>query len=160
MFSILQSLCFSQGLSVIVHEFGHSAGLYHEQSRPDRDENVDIRWENIGAGGVGNSFRLFVLWCKLGKVVFNISIYFFYDSSWISFCNIQIKNCIRVVSPENLIFRRCLVGNSLCLQRELCSPSGIAGTDYSECVGSTFFTVDDLGFPYDTQSVMHYSRLQ
>ena len=35
------------GKASIMHEILHSAGLYHEQSRGDRDDFVEILWENI-----------------------------------------------------------------------------------------------------------------
>ncbi|XP_057295036.1 hatching enzyme 1.2-like [Hydractinia symbiolongicarpus] len=40
--------CWRKG--IVIHELAHALGVYHEQSRPDRDGHVEIQWQNIKQG--------------------------------------------------------------------------------------------------------------
>jgi astacin len=44
------SLADGCGFGAAVHEFGHAWGLWHEQSREDRDSFVTVNWQNITPG--------------------------------------------------------------------------------------------------------------
>lgn len=48
-----QDVSIGQGcanLNVVVHEIGHVIGFYHEQSRSDRDQYIEIVWGNVLPG--------------------------------------------------------------------------------------------------------------
>ena len=44
-----RSNCMHKGIAM--HEFMHTIGFYHEQSRSDRDEHIRILSENFEGGG-------------------------------------------------------------------------------------------------------------
>lgn len=44
------SLADGCGFGAAVHEFGHAWGLWHEQSREDRDSFITVNWQNITPG--------------------------------------------------------------------------------------------------------------
>lgn len=51
-----QTVSLDQYISVgsVIHEMGHTVGLYHEHSRQDRDQYVSIQWGNIQDGQAYN----------------------------------------------------------------------------------------------------------
>jgi len=51
----LASGCYPIG--TVMHEIGHSIGIYHEQSRPDRDTYVEILFQNVPSS-VRNNFNI------------------------------------------------------------------------------------------------------
>ncbi len=44
-----------QTLGIAAHEIGHAIGLWHENSRSDRDEHIIVHWDNIEDDSNGNS---------------------------------------------------------------------------------------------------------
>jgi len=38
----------------VIHEIGHAVGFEHEHTRPDRDQHIEIKWDNIAPGSEHN----------------------------------------------------------------------------------------------------------
>ena len=51
-----------------IHELGHIVGLWHEQSRSDRDTFLTVKWENVQAGKEHN-FKTYQQQGRLGQDV-------------------------------------------------------------------------------------------
>lgn len=67
-----QSISLDQYISVgsVIHEMGHTVGLYHEHSRKDRDQYLSIQWNNIQDGQAYN-FNIYSSGTDIGP--FNIN---------------------------------------------------------------------------------------
>ncbi|NIF04110.1 hypothetical protein F3J23_01545 [Chryseobacterium sp. Tr-659] len=67
-----QTVSLDQYISVgsVIHEMGHTVGLYHEHTRKDRDQYVMILWDNIQSGQAYN-FNIYNSGTDIGP--FNIN---------------------------------------------------------------------------------------
>ena len=43
-----------ESVGVVIHELMHVAGFWHEHTRADRDDYIEIKWDNIQSGMEGN----------------------------------------------------------------------------------------------------------
>lgn len=78
---------------VMEHELGHAIGFWHEQSRPDRDDYLEVLWNNIPSG-----FR--EAFAKYGKdKIDSLGVPFDYTSimqyPWNAFSTVYGKNTLR-----------------------------------------------------------------
>jgi hypothetical protein len=46
-------------LGTILHEMGHTVGLWHEQSRPDRNTYVSVNYDNLIKGSISNFNQIY-----------------------------------------------------------------------------------------------------
>jgi len=46
-------------VATILHEMGHTVGLWHEQSRPDRDTYVSVNYNNLIKGSISNFNQIY-----------------------------------------------------------------------------------------------------
>ena len=67
-----------------MHELGHVIGFYHEQNRPDRDEHVDIIYENIVPGAEGLFAKLEEHQVRTGGVGYDYNSIMHYDRNTFS----------------------------------------------------------------------------
>ena len=49
----------SCALGTILHEMGHTIGLWHEQSRPDRNTYVSVNYDNLIKGSISNFNQIY-----------------------------------------------------------------------------------------------------
>ncbi|CAH1245082.1 TLL1 [Branchiostoma lanceolatum] len=73
----------SNPVGVILHELGHVLGLYHEHSRPDRDDFVDILVNNVRPGEEYNFQKMSFGDINLYNIPYDyMSIMHYYNSEW------------------------------------------------------------------------------
>lgn len=73
--------CVSKG--IVIHEFMHALGFFHEQSRADRDDYVNIHWENIQGNMQYNFSKLGAVTTSFSQYDYNsIMHYEWYAFSW------------------------------------------------------------------------------
>ncbi|MBT2623108.1 M12 family metallopeptidase [Chryseobacterium sp. ISL-6] len=76
-----QNISLDQNISLgsVIHEMGHTVGLYHEHCRKDRDQYVGIQWNNIQNGQAYN-FDIYDSGTEIGPFNINSVMMYWPDS--------------------------------------------------------------------------------
>ncbi|XP_076819483.1 astacin-like metalloendopeptidase isoform X1 [Clavelina lepadiformis] len=121
---------------VIIHETMHAMGFWHEQSRYDRDDYVEIKWENIQSGKEHNFDKYTEYEIQtLGEAYDYSSIMHYYDTAF----SANGEPTIVALYPggENMGQREGFSTSDLNKLRKLYNCDFIDGwtrwTDWSEC---------------------------
>lgn len=114
-----------------IHEIGHAVGLWHEQSRSDRDNAIIIQWGNIQTQPVDRTHN-FRTYAARGEDGFNLGAHDFgsimhYDS-WAF-----TRNGMPTITK--------LDGSTFGVQRNGLSPGDIAGANYMYPIPPVFINI-------------------
>jgi len=83
-FNGAQAISIGEGcgsVGTVAHEIGHAIGFHHEQSRPDRDNHVNIHWENIIEGNERNFAKYTVAQVTTHEVPYDVGSIMHYGSN-------------------------------------------------------------------------------
>jgi len=125
----------------VMHEIGHSIGLYHEQSRPDRDNFVIINKNNLYNKNMGYNFDKANGVDSLGEP-YDYRSMMHYDSTAFG-CDNYGRNCRITIQTKNPLFQNIIgrgdgfsVGDINQIRKMYkCSSTGGTGTGGSgDCV--------------------------
>jgi len=136
-----QELSIGQGCEydgIIIHEFMHALGFYHEQSRSDRDDFVTIMWENIKTDKYNNFKK------QLSEAVQTFKTEYDYGSVMHYGKNAFSKNGLATIVPRKNVSIGQRIGFSNLDLQEInalyqCNKTGgglSEWSDWSPCLGS------------------------
>ncbi|XP_065061724.1 MAM and LDL-receptor class A domain-containing protein 1-like isoform X2 [Rhopilema esculentum] len=120
-------------LGIVIHELMHASGFYHEQSRYDRDEFIEILWENIGSGKEGNFAKQTAEAVQVFQTAYDFDSVMHYGKTAFSKNG---KNTIQSITDPNRSFGQ-RAGFSTLDKQELnalyqCTKAGSGWSDWSE----------------------------
>lgn len=90
--------------ATVRHEIGHSLGLIHEQARNDRDQYVEILWDNIEAGHAGNFTQVPFATIDIGNYDFNSIMHYRYNSFGKKVNGVRKQTIRRRNNPSDISF--------------------------------------------------------
>ena len=123
-----------QYVGLVIHEFGHAIGYYHEHNRPDRDDTLEILWDNIVPGKGADCLQMII---KMIMIMIK-TIYFCFCCCYCSFIN-----CYNLYKINFLI----------------CLRPFLIHLGFKDAFQKyTTEQADTQGLPHDLTSIMHYAN--
>lgn len=146
----------------IVHEIGHVVGFWHEQSRPDRDEYIDIIEGNI-VPGYETNFQKIPSWrIDSQGVGYDYNSIMHYDSNF--FSRNPFVDTLRAKDPSIPVGKARVLSeldieqtNLLYTCGEFCSGPDVGSGCFNGLVGAAqnFKTVTVTWYPYSALTTAH-----
>lgn len=92
------------GNRTIRHEIGHALGLWHEQSREDRDQHVEVLWNNIEWDKKGNFMQHTIDGTDVGGYDFDSLMHYRFNSFGRKVNGVRLQTIKRKNNPSDTNF--------------------------------------------------------
>ncbi|XP_046578542.1 zinc metalloproteinase nas-36-like [Haliotis rubra] len=139
--------CFSLG--IVVHELGHAIGFWHEHSRPDRDDHIRVKYENVRVGEDFNFLKESWRYLDNLDVPYDIGSVMHYGATAFS---VGSKATIETLEPleQNVLGQRQMLSFYDAKQANLAYCKASCG-GVVQIEGRETYTIQTPGYPFHYQ---------